>query len=211
MDNLGLRLRSLRNSRKMSQNGLAKAAGIEQAIISRLERDEMSLLSPNAVKLARALHVDVSALLGFSDGVRAGLSMFRRIPVLDYVQAGTFAGVAPYFRDEEMTDYIVGDPRYSEETFAMRIRGDSMATEFQENDMVVIDTLAKPHPGDDVIATDSGGLATFKRLHILGSDEQGREIFELVPLNQAFPRLRSDRQELKVVGVCVEHRRYRRH
>ena len=49
-------------------------------------------------------------------------------------------------------------------------------------------------------------LAAFWR----GMNERGNMIFELVPLNDDFPSLRSDVNDIHIVGTMIEHRKYRR-
>ncbi len=95
-------------------------------------------------------------------------------------------------------------------SFALRVRGDSMEPEFKEGDIVVIAPTVGPRPGDFVVATDATGEATFKQFRSAGLNERGQDVFELTPLNPIYPPLRSDRQQLAIVGTMVEHRRYRR-
>jgi len=42
---------------------------------------------------------------------------------------------------------------------------------------------------------------------VRGIDESGHEVFELVPLNNDYPVLRSDERHLIVIGTMIEHRR----
>lgn len=61
------RLRALRERRGLSQNGLAKASGVAQAVVQRLEagkRDIENLSVGVARRLARALGVSVDHLIG---------------------------------------------------------------------------------------------------------------------------------------------------
>ncbi|MGL5041357.1 MAG: S24 family peptidase, partial [Aeromonas sp.] len=43
-----------------------------------------------------------------------------------------------------------------------------------------------------------------------GYGEDGQEVFELVPLNDDYPTMRSDRQPIQIIGSMVEHRRRRK-
>ena len=101
------------------------------------------------------------------------------------------------------------DLEHPPSTFALRIRGNSMEPEFREGDVVVIDPTIQPHPGDFVVATDDGGEATFKQYRSAGINERGHDVFELCPLNPLYAPMRSDRQQIAIVGVMVEHRKYR--
>jgi hypothetical protein len=41
-------------------------------------------------------------------------------------------------------------------------------------------------------------------------DAAGNMVFELIPLNDDYPTLRSDVDHIRIVGTMVEHRKYRR-
>lgn len=71
------RLKQLRERRELSQNGLAKASGVAQAVVQRLEagvRDVENLSVGVAMRLARALGVSVDHLIGMYDEDRAHLT-----------------------------------------------------------------------------------------------------------------------------------------
>jgi SOS-response transcriptional repressor LexA len=55
-----------------------------------------------------------------------------------------------------------------------------------------------------VIARNGTNQATFKKYRPRGIDAQGNEIFELTPLNDDYPTLRSDVEPLFVIGVVVK-------
>ena len=85
-----------------------------------------------------------------------------------------------------------------------------MEPEFVTGDLIIIAPTISPRPGDYVVAADESGEATFKRYRDLGNDAQGRHVYELVPLNPDYAAMRSDRQQISIVGTMIEHRRYRR-
>ena len=162
------------------------------------------------MKLAGALGVSVDTLLVSKSNVEDAPLGARRIPVLDYVQAGHWRGVDSIPQDEDLRETILTDLEHPPSTFAMRVRGDSMEPEFTEGDVVVIAPTIQPKPGDFVVAANGGGEATFKQYRSAGLNESGQEVFELWPLNHLYAPMRSDRQKLSIVGTMVEHRRYRR-
>lgn len=134
----------------------------------------------------------------------------RRIPLLNYVQAGTFADPGQNFTGEEM-EYLLTNLPMSDRSFALEIRGDSMLPEFRPGDFVFIDCELCARPGDYVVAKNSREEATFKKYRLLRIADNGREIFELVPLNPDFPSMRSDEHQISIIGVMMEHRKiYRR-
>ena len=85
-----------------------------------------------------------------------------------------------------------------------------MRPDFTPGDRVIIDPDVQPQAGDFVVAKNGEEEATFKKYRVRGSDQTGNAVFELVPLNEDFETMRSDMQPIRIVGVMVEHRKYRR-
>lgn len=110
----------------------------------------------------------------------------------------------------DAAEWLLTDLELSPSAFALRIKGDSMLPEFREGDTVIIDPAVTPLPGDYVVAKNDDNEATFKKYRPRGLNEQGQPVFELVPLNEDYPSLRSDRSNLQIIGTMVEHRRYRK-
>jgi len=139
--------------------------------------------------------------------VRLDTSPLRKIPVLDFVQAGLFHdvgydGLNP--KGETYTTYQTAKP---ECVFSLEVSGLSMTPEFNPGDKLVVDASIPPYPGCFVIAQNGSHEATFKKYRAIGYDEHGRETFELVPLNPDFPTMNSTQQEIRIIGVVVEHLR----
>ncbi|MGF6837019.1 SOS-response transcriptional repressor LexA [Paraburkholderia youngii] len=134
----------------------------------------------------------------------------RHIPIISYVQAGMMTEAMDPFALGEGFELVLTDLEVSEGTFGLRIKGDSMLDEFKEGDVVIVDPAVQPLPGDFVVAKNTQEEATFKKYRPRGSNERGDMVFELVPLNDDYPTLHSERDHLRVIGVMVEHRKYRR-
>ena len=61
-----------------------------------------------------------------------------------------------------------------------------MSPNFQEGQLLFVDPNRLPKPGDFVIARSTSGIlteTTFKKYVVTGYDDQGRELFDLKPLN----------------------------
>lgn len=207
---LGDNIKALRERRGWSTYQLADESDLHQSNVFRYETNEVRPRRDALRKLAVALGVSEAQLeYGNTDLDFIPIGS-RRIPVWDYVQAGRWAGVAPYLRDEEMQDYILTPEGYSEGAFALKIKGDSMEPDFKEGEIVVIDPTVKPQPGDFVVAKDAKGEATFKKYKPRGLNDAKKEYFILEPLNEDYEPMRSDLQAITIVGTMMEHRKYRK-
>lgn len=133
----------------------------------------------------------------------------RRVPVINYVQAGKLKDIGAHFCGEAL-EYLLTDIPLSDRAFGLEIRGLSMSPQFTPGDKIIVDQEVAPKPGSFVVAMNGGDEATFKKYRPRGLDAHGNEVFELVPLNDDFPSFFSDRQELVIIGTMVEHRRYYR-
>lgn len=136
---------------------------------------------------------------------------YRKLPVLNYVQAGDPKQVIDDYAKgsgmEEMTIDAETAQGLSMESFALVVMGNSMSPDFQEGDTVIVDPNVKPHPGDIVVAKlDRMEEATLKKYRSRGIDGAGIESFELVPLNPDFqPIMVTPQNPGHVIGVVVRH------
>ncbi|MCB8769369.1 LexA family protein [Acinetobacter soli] len=103
------------------------------------------------------------------------------------------------------TDYM-GTKR--EAVFGVIVQGKSMEPEFLEGDFLIVDATLIPKPGSFVIAQNAISSAIFKKYRVLSHDENGKDIFELVSLNDDFPKLSSLTSEIRIIGVVIQHIRY---
>ncbi|WP_323954422.1 helix-turn-helix domain-containing protein [Aeromonas caviae] len=213
---VGAKIRALRKERKMTISELATQVDSDVGNISRLERDIQGFSPQLLSKIAEALRVPVAEL--FSDhqqpaqhqNMELATPDFHRIPVITYVQAGVWTETSEIRECDGNMAYITTDLDLGQRAFAIVIRGNSMEPEFTEGDLVLIDPDEPLHPGDFVVAKNGEEEATFKKYRPRGYGEDGQEIFELAPLNDDYPTMRSDRQHIQIIGTMVEHRRRRR-
>ncbi|WP_173911067.1 LexA family transcriptional regulator [Acinetobacter sp. Marseille-Q1618] len=127
----------------------------------------------------------------------------RKIPIISYVEAGSCSTV---FELDSTTEYIVSfNEDLSDESFALIVKGYSMAPEFNPGDAIIVDKKILPYPGDCVVAQNEGHEATFKKYKPRGYTETGTEIFDLEPINPDYPILRSNVQNLRIIGTVLEH------
>lgn len=172
-----------------------------------------SALGVNPVWLAtgkgsKGLDSDTSAP-DFDNNVAPSKIGSRRVPLINYVQAGELTEIGAAFSGEAL-EFLLTDMQLSDHAFALEISGKSMYPDFKPGDRIIIDQEVCPQPGDFVVARNGGYEATFKKYRPRGIDENGNEVFELVPLNEDYPTLSTRTEPLIIIGTMVEHRRYYR-
>ena len=208
--NVGDNIRRLRKARGWTILELANRIDSDVGNISRLERGKQGYSDEMLRKIAQALGCSVADL--FSGAEReSNVSQVplgtRRIPLVSYVQAGHMTEAVDPYALGDADEWMLTDLDLSANAFALKIKGDSMLPDFRPGDRVLIDPEVTPRPGDFVAARNTKQEATFKKYRVRGIDESGAEIFELVPLNDNYPVLRSDEHHLVVIGTMIEHRR----
>lgn len=193
----------------MTQTEAAEKAGIRQQSWQSIE-DGKTLKPRNIVGIAKALRCDADWLMNGGAFMAIADVNSRKVPLISYVQAGALAEKNPIQAFDGSLEYVLTDLDLSEFSFALRIEGDSMEPDFKAGDVIIVDPEIEPTPGEFVVAKNGGNEATFKKYRPTYTDMNGRQHFELVPLNDDYPVINSDNQPLKIIGVMIEHRIYRR-
>lgn len=200
----------------MIQQQLADALSVSVQAVSGWERGAFHPEVGNVIRIAEVLGISADDLMADGPIVLAGdpqqPTPIFRAPLIDRVAAGQWRAIIAEgerpraSRSFELSKRPVGD------AFALEIESGSMLPEFREGDVIVIDTGIEPRPGDFVVAKlDRDDRATFKRYRPRGHDDDGAPVIELAPLNDDFPTLvMNARNPGTIVGVMIEHRRFRR-
>ncbi|KAB1852266.1 LexA family transcriptional regulator [Acinetobacter tandoii] len=134
----------------------------------------------------------------------------QAIPLLDYVQAGLFHEVGYDGLNPLGTSWTTYKSARPECVFSLKVEGSSMSPEFQPGDEIVVDGSLEAKPGALVIAQEikhGEARTTFKKYRVIGINEFGVDIIELVPLNPDFPTLNSNQIDISIIGVVVAHNR----
>lgn len=181
--------------------------------LSRIETGKQSATEEMLRLISQALSCTVADLYAGAQGM-ANITPApigtRRIPLISSVQAGAMTEVVDPYTVGDAADWLITDIDVSPNTFALEIKGESMLPDFTPGDRVIIDPSIAPNPGDFVVAKNGENEATFKKYRPRGVNERGEQVFELVPLNEDYPPLRSDLTPIRIIGTMVEHRKYRR-
>lgn len=202
---------------RLTEQEFAERCGVSRGAVQQWEAGKTAPTRKNQPKVAQVLGLTVAQLMAGGEPTANTVTAAEgttRVPLISYVQAGNLTAIMDDYALGAADEYLLTDLAVSRHTFALEIRGTSMQPEFKEGDRVIIDPDVSPQPGDFVAAKvrdeHGHGEATFKKYRPRGVDAQGREVFELAPLNDDFPSLRSDAMRLEIIGTMVEHRRYRR-
>jgi SOS-response transcriptional repressor LexA len=210
---VGAEIRRRRKALKWTLEELANRVDSDTGNLSRVETGKQGASEEMLRKIAHALGCTVADLFA---GTEAAANVApaplgtRRIPLVSYVQAGHMTEAVDPYALGDADEWMLTDLDLSANAFALKIKGDSMLPEFREGDTVIIDPVVPPLPGDYVVAKNGENEATFKKYRPRGVNEQGHQVFELVPLNEDYPSMRSDITPIRIIGTMVEHRRYRK-
>jgi SOS-response transcriptional repressor LexA len=133
----------------------------------------------------------------------------RDVPILSYEKASQMSAVVdPWSLGEPLGRETIHKP-FSAATFAVPIMDASMHPKFEEGrDFPIIDPARLPVPGKFVLARNRPGGVVFRKYRELGMNEHGDMAFELVPLNDDFATLHSERDGLIVIGTMVAYTHY---
>lgn len=228
---VGERIKAKRAQLGLEPSQLADTLGVSHGLISKWERGEVVPSDERLSHLMAALGVDEHWLLHgvgslpkqerqesleglhfeYPSIESVPIPHGNRIPIISYVQAGNWREVCEQATTfDGNVEYVTSSVDIGPCGFGLWLRGNSMTPLFNEGDLVIIDPDEQPRPGDYVVAKNGSEEATFKKYRPRGIDESGQEVFELVPLNDDFPTMHSDRQHIEIIGVMVEHRMFRK-
>jgi SOS-response transcriptional repressor LexA len=154
--------------------------------------------------LIQGIPTTVGHKIGESQVQSSGANVFalpRKIPILSSDMAAQMnPQVDPNTLGEPLGTETIQQP-FSLSTFAVPILDASMEPKFERSHVVVIiDPSRQAKPGSYVLAKTRAGEAIFRKYKELGIDDKGLPIFELVPLNDDFATLHSDRDGLAIIG-----------
>lgn len=209
MKTMSDRIRERRKELKLTQQALAEMTGVSRVTVTGWESDGYQPNGVNIIALCEALNCDPAWLVA---GVgEAGTpqqpkhripTQVKEIPLISWVQAGTWTETAPGARKDEAEEWIYTTATVSDEAFALRVRGDSMTNStgplsIPEGSIVVVD----PHINDIssingkmVVAYIDGGIeATLKKFV---DDWPNRY---LVPLNPNYKPIECT-ERCRIVG-----------
>lgn len=178
---------------------------IKQSTLWRILNGENSPSNKTLDVLGEILKVSPGYLMGFNvipdeDKI---ITDFRKIPLLDWVQAGAFTLESNPDTIGQFDEWYLCPTRISKNGFCLRVRGESMEPKFYDGDIVFVDPDVPADPGKIVIVQDetfSGAVtSTMKKLV-----KDGNEVF-LKALNPDWPgkKFIPFTERMRIVGVVI--------
>lgn len=189
METVGQRIKSLRKITKTSQKDLGKFCGVSDVAVGYWEKDVNVPGGESLSKLAKFFNTSIDYILYGTEFQDKLITKMRRVPILSWVQAGSFTESKPADILSETERWVETSLRISDNSFALEVKGDSMTNPsglptIPQGATVIVDPEAEPINGKIVVARlDGTNEATVKKLVIDGPHKF------LVPLNPRYPNI----------------------
>ncbi|HEQ1856713.1 TPA: LexA family protein [Providencia alcalifaciens] len=199
---IGERLKSLRESRGLSQAQLAKLCGYSAASrIGNYELGERKISADDALIISEALGVSPAELMfgAQSDQVISNYEY----PLLTKIQAGAFTENSNSYTEKDAIAWIPTAKKASDRAFWLEVEGHSMTAaqggkpSFPEGMLILIDPKEPVNVGDFCIARLNGNEFTFKKL----IRESGQTFLE--PLNPKFDLIPIN-ENCEIIGKVIK-------
>ena len=192
MSIFNVRLRELRQSKKLSQYELSKFLGISKSSVNMYERGEREPSLETLEIIGDFFNVDLDYLLGKSDIKNRFQQIIFPPPILaddtvDIPVIGEIAAGYNMLANEEWNGETVSVPasylkgRTVTDFFVLSVKGSSMYPHYQDGDKVLI--LKQDHVlnnGDVAAVLYDSECATLKKIEILN------DLVRLVPINPEY-------------------------
>lgn len=210
---IGRRLLEARKAKGLTLKELGElAGGLKQTRLTNWEQGTRAPGPEEIKQLANALDVSPAFLMCLSDEmqIKKTQSPSHLIPLLDSRQACDVKMYINADYDCELSNDVVFIsvstellPKLSEEAFALKMTDESMLPEIKVNDVLVIDTLISPQPGDYVVVKVANKseviVCQYKKLSFTSPE------FELLTLNDNWPNIKvADGLEIDIVGKVIQ-------
>lgn len=204
---LGQRIKLRRKALDLSQAKLGEMAGLDQTVISKLERGDVHETARIA-ELAHALQCDALWLAtgkgrpeakggALQQPALREVSFQGRVPLISYVAAGLWQEAVDNFAPGDADEWVETTIPISRHTYALRVEGDSMEPRFPSGAIIIVEPETEPKNGSFVIARQNGTEATFKQLILDGG------VWFLKPVNPRYPLMQVG-EDVVICGVVKQ-------
>lgn len=206
METIGDRIKRYRESKRLSQAGLAKLCGWGASRIGNYEANVRDVDSQTATIIASSLNISpVVLMFGESEESAEYVGKISTRPIT--VKGEALMGYEGSFEMDEsfngMLLFVSDDP----EAFALKVKGDSMFPRINSGEFVVIEPKVKPSSGDEVMVRTFDGKNMIKRL------EYHRDgVYRFISINQDHAPITLDESmvdKVYFVAAIVKSSRFR--
>lgn len=205
---IGKNIRARRKELNMTLEQLALEVGSDTGNLSRIERGQQEITTGKIEIFAKALNCSALDLVNPPNKELSTLPTgYARVPILDNLQIINWEKISKHIELFEIKEWLVVSST-STDLFGFEISDSSMKPDFQIGDRVIIDPKIKIEAGDFVVAIDLYENVLFRKYQARGIID-GEQTFDLTPLNNDYPILSSTTEQLNLLGVMIEHRKYR--
>ncbi len=188
---IGERLKSIRESRGLSQAQLAKLCGYSAASrIGNYELGERKISADDAIVISEALGISPAELMFGSQSDQVIKNY--EYPLFTKVQAGAFSTEFNSYTQKDAVSWIPTAKKAGERAFWLEVEGQSMTAppggkpSFPEGMLILVDPDEEVEFGDFCVARLLNDEFTFKRLIREGGVEYLEPLnprFDLIPIN----------------------------
>ena len=188
---IGERLKSIRESRGLSQAQLAKLCGYSAASrIGNYELGERKISADDAIVISEALGISPAELM-FGSQSEQVIKNYE-YPLFTKVQAGAFSTEFNSYTQKDAVSWIPTAKKASERAFWLEVEGQSMTAppggkpSFPEGMLILVDPEEEVEFGDFCVARLLNDEFTFKRLIREGGIEYLEPLnprYDLIPIN----------------------------
>lgn len=218
MTTIGKRIREKRELAGLTQDQVAEYLGVAKSAVSGWERDSAQPAFKRLDALSRKLNTSVEYLInGRGDkslaskndlGDSSNLSnaekidIARRIPLISWISAGAWCESPDQFAPGDAEEWLPLPNNASEQTFALRVEGDSMtakepgARSYPHGTVIYVDPNKEVTNGCRVVARAPNGTYTFKTYF----EDAGR--MYLKAINADYPPI-DITESLHICGVVI--------
>ena len=192
----------IRDEKGLKDIDIARMTGISRSNLSGWKNGVSAPKYENLSKIAAALGVSVEYLMTGGKAaptVQSGVS----IPILGFVAAGIpIAAITDYIGEVTISPHLAKKGEH----FALKIKGDSMAPDMRQGDIVVVRSQQTAESGDIVVVQVDGDEATCKRIQLTDDG------MILQPLNPNYQPVFLSADKVRslpvtIIGKVVEVRR----
>lgn len=196
-------IRGRRNELNLTLEEVGNMVGVGKSTVRKWETGDIeNMKRDKIVKLAKALKVSPSYIMGIDEQPQLETMPVKKIPVVSQISAGL-----PIYSEENLVDYIyfaTDKIDSNKEEFGLKVSGDSMDKIFQDGDVVVIEKDSTVENGQLGVVMVNGYNATVKRIRY--NDDQVILIPESNNSNH-YPQVYNAKDEVKIVGRVVASQR----